>query len=465
MLDLLAFEFVFLHAALIAVLNLLFAMVSRREGKKRAVWIALGTAFFILLLFSGVFAWGIQAVRIAALALLVADGLALIFFFLPVGRRAKTAQSPAERIDERVIMFARARLRPGSAEYEAYYQAHPADLAGDERIRSHPGLLVPNQTFNPALLSAASEASFDAVEALRPLADGKAAAKKIRMELNQGGEFIRALARHYGALAVGFTELKPYHLYSHIGRGPGEYGAPIELDHTHAIAITVEMNAENVSAAPAQPITMESSRQYLNAGAAAVQLAAAIRRMGYEARAHIDGSYRVICPLVARDAGLGEIGRMGLLMTPRQGPRVRLAVVTTTLPLPAAVYQPDASLLDFCSICKKCAENCPSKAIPAGERTVINGALRWQIDQQRCFDYWCRIGTDCGRCLAVCPYAHPDHWLHNLVRWGIRHSGMFRRAAYYADHLFYGRKPRRKPAPEWARSAIQQGGDVESDRI
>ena len=45
-----------------------------------------------------------------------------------------------------------------------------------------------------------------------------------------------------------------------------------------------------------------------------------IRRLGYPARAHIDGNYRVIAPLVARDAGLGEIGRMGLLMTPRSRP-------------------------------------------------------------------------------------------------------------------------------------------------
>ncbi|MFQ6103859.1 MAG: hypothetical protein ACE5OP_06150 [Candidatus Glassbacteria bacterium] len=52
-----------------------------------------------------------------------------------------------------------------------------------------------------------------------------------------------------------------------------------------------------------------------------------IRNLGYPARTHIDGNYRVVCPLVARDAGIGEIGRMGLLMTPRLGPRVRIAVV------------------------------------------------------------------------------------------------------------------------------------------
>ncbi|MEZ4388953.1 MAG: hypothetical protein R3D98_15515 [Candidatus Krumholzibacteriia bacterium] len=36
----------------------------------------------------------------------------------------------------------------------------------------------------------------------------------------------------------------------------------------------------------------------------------------------------------ALEPGLGEIGRMGLPMAPRQGPRVRLAVLTCDLPLP-----------------------------------------------------------------------------------------------------------------------------------
>ena len=64
----------------------------------------------------------------------------------------------------------------------------------------------------------------------------------------------------------------------------------------------------------------------------------------------------MIAPLVARDAGLGEIGRMGLLMTPRLGPRVRLGVVTTDLPLAPNEAGDDLSVLDFCTRCKKCAQ-------------------------------------------------------------------------------------------------------------
>jgi epoxyqueuosine reductase QueG len=164
--------------------------------------------------------------------------------------------------------------------------------------------------------------------------------------------------------------------------------------------------------------------------------------MGFPARAHTDGNYRVIAPLVARDAGLGEIGRMGLLMTPRLGPRVRIGVVTTDLPLVPDRPGDDVAVLDFCSICKKCATNCPVGAIPHEEREPVGATgLRWKIDDETCFRYWNVVGTDCAVCMRVCPYSHPDNAAHNLVRWAIRRSGGARRVLLWADDLFYGRKP------------------------
>jgi ferredoxin len=37
----------------------------------------------------------------------------------------------------------------------------------------------------------------------------------------------------------------------------------------------------------------------------------------------------------------------------------------------------DTSVLDFCRICRKCAENCPSGSISFDDRRAIDGALRW----------------------------------------------------------------------------------------
>ncbi|MBC8254220.1 MAG: 4Fe-4S dicluster domain-containing protein, partial [Ardenticatenia bacterium] len=178
------------------------------------------------------------------------------------------------------------------------------------------------------------------------------------------------------------------------------------------------------------------------------------------ARAHIDGNYRVIAPLVARDAGLGGIGRMGLLMTPELGPRVRLGVVTTDLPLVPDKRANDTSVIDFCRICNKCAQNCPSRSIPFDDRKESDSGLRWRIDCDSCFRYWNLVGTDCGVCMAVCPYSHPNNLPHNLVRWSLRQSGLARRAMLRMDDLFYGRKPPPRRLPAWVPQSSHASGAV-----
>ncbi|MCD6400484.1 MAG: 4Fe-4S dicluster domain-containing protein, partial [Anaerolineales bacterium] len=174
-----------------------------------------------------------------------------------------------------------------------------------------------------------------------------------------------------------------------------------------------------------------------------------LRAMGYNARAHIDGNYRVIAPLVARDAGLGEIGRIGLLITPKYGPRVRIGVITTDMPLVASQRKPDLSVIDFCNVCKKCAYNCPVRSIPLDDRKEVDGAYRWRINPDTCYRYWTVVGTDCGRCMTVCPYLHPNNIMHNLVRWGTKKSGAFRRFAVLMDDLLYGKQPGQRELVHW----------------
>jgi reductive dehalogenase len=426
-----------------------FGILSLLEREKRAARMA-----FVLAILSGV-CLGLVAllplwVRWLVLGALGGGALCLlVLFLLPVRKLGTDAGAPEKRFDERDVVFSRWRLKPGGPEYRAYYRMRPEKRAIDERTLSRPGLLSPESRFASPLHFASAQASFFLTDALRTAVDGPLAAVRVPLPPAEMTAFVKALAGYYGALQVGITELKPYHVYSHIGRGTGKYGAPIQIEHRFAIAFTVEMDHDLVATAPLAPSVMESARQYVEAARVAVQLAAALRELGYPARAHIDGNYRVIAPLVARDAGLGEIGRMGLLMTPRLGPRVRLAVVTTDAELLPDTYLPDPSVLDFCSICQKCAVNCPCQAIPAGERQQIDGVLRWRIDADACFLYWNTVGTDCGRCMAVCPYSHPDTFFHNLVRWGNARSGLFRRLALRLDDLFYGRKPARPPMPEW----------------
>jgi ferredoxin len=439
--DAVASFFVLIVGSLVAIALLVFAAVSLREGERRATRIAAGLAvllsspiIFVGLLPPPVSLIGAATVSIALLGLAVA-------WFAPVGRAPELGGRPARRVDERDTMFSRGRLVPGSPEYEIYYALRPDNKTADDHTRSLPGLLADDAELAEELNFAAAEACFDLTEAVRHHVNGRVAERGVERSPALWSTAIRDLALSLGGLDVGVTELRPYHVYTHIGRGTGAYGDPIELDHRWAIAFTVEMDHRRVSYAPAAPVVAESARQYVEGAKIALILASWIRRLGYKARAHIDGNYRVIAPLVARDAGLGEIGRMGLLMTPRLGPRVRLGVVTTDLPLVADLPGDDASVIDFCRVCQKCAVNCPVGAIPSGDRTAVDGGLRWAIDSDICFRYWSVVGTDCATCMRVCPYSHPDSTAHNVVRKVIRSSAAARRAMLWLDDVFYGRRP------------------------
>lgn len=435
--------------AVIFVVFIFVALVSLFERESRAARRALllSVLLFLPYLFVGLFDFSYQ--RPLAVLLLSVTGAAVLLFLIPLGRKTISEDdSPTARIDERDIMFSRNVLEVGTPRYEEYYASRPDKRAPDGAFRALPGLLMRGAKMYHAYTFPAASATFTAVESLGEIVEGEPSGARVASEPERATRFIKTWIRKLGAVSVGVTELKDYHLYSTIGRGP-RYGEPVGREHDYAIAFTVEMDREMVRRAPKGPIVMESAQQYLAAGAIAVQVAEFIRNLGHAARAHIDANYRVVCPLVARDAGLGEIGRMGLLMTPELGPRVRIGVVTTSLPLITDERRWDYTVIDFCTHCRKCAEVCPSQAISFDDRAEIDGVRRWQIDSEACFTLWCKLGTDCGRCVAVCPYSHPDNLLHNLVRLGVRNSALFRRVAIWMDDFFYGKKPPPAELPDW----------------
>lgn len=408
------------------------------------------------------------------LVILLLVALPAAMLLLPLrGARNYPAQRPSGRFHESDAVLSRRLLVPGTEAYHAYYENHPEARGPDDRSRQNPGLLSPRARFHDPATFAAARANFSIVDYLGSLthntftgqaptgdpspgpaekpARGPETDPETRREsdADKNARFIDHWLRRTGAESVGFTALRDQHLYSHKGRGPRR-GEPLKRTHPHAIAIAVEMDHAMMQAAPQGTSVMESSEQYLRSGVLALKLAAYIRDLGYGATAHIDGNYELICPLVAADAGLGTIGRMGLLMTPDLGPRVRISVVTTDMPVKYSGKQHDPTMLHFCELCNKCAINCPASAIPLGEREGMEGSRRWRIDSERCYHYWTVSGTDCGRCITVCPYSHSRNSFHRFIRWGIKNNLVFRHLAVKLDHVFYGRRPPVRPVPRWA---------------
>lgn len=112
----------------------------------------------------------------------------------------------------------------------------------------------------------------------------------------------------------------------------------------------------------------------------------------------------------ASRAGLGWIGRNGLLVRPKLGSYCFLSVILTTLSLPA-----DTPMPNRCGSCHRCEQACPAGALKDG-----------RCDARRCLSYWTIEAHSpapddvtgvqgnrlygCDRCQEVCPWnARPDN--------------------------------------------------------
>lgn len=262
---------------------------------------------------------------------------------------------------------------------------------------------------------------------------GKAAANKMPVpDPEQMSKHIKDAAYFLRADEVGIGKMPPFAYYSHrttIGRdkmasAPVEsWTVPVEERLPYVIVVMVDQHLETTMASTGYDgiSGSQSFRGYHATGNIAVILAQYIRNLGYNARAHHARNYAAVMPPVIIAAGLGELSRTGdSTIHPRLGFRHKVAAVTTDLPL--VPDKPiDFGLQDFCRVCGKCAENCPSEAITFDKDYVeYNGYLRWNSDMRKCavFRTTNEEGSSCGRCMKVCPWnSKEDSWFHKAGIW------------------------------------------------
>ncbi|MCB0105036.1 MAG: 4Fe-4S dicluster domain-containing protein, partial [Caldilineaceae bacterium] len=105
--------------------------------------------------------------------------------------------------------------------------------------------------------------------------------------------------------------------------------------------------------------------------------------------------------------------------------------------------------------CRRCADNCPVKAIPQGapsaerhNQSNIQGVRKWSVDGEKCFGYWAAQNSDCSICIRVCPYNKDySQWWHRVGR---RLAGTPLRGLLLALDQRLGFGERMKPVDWWA---------------
>jgi reductive dehalogenase len=379
--------------------------------------------------------------------------IGFIFFFVLISWLRFFPDNPIqseERIiqfDERDHMFSRNNLKFHQHLFKKYYELHPDKKDDDQKLQRKPELGDTSQMFYDPLNSPIFNAVFTFLNKIKPYSRGKTASEKKVVRPEDITRIINNIAIQYGAIDVGIIGLKSHHLYSHAGRHADIWGKAINNHHQFAIVIVVAMDEKMIRRAPALPVILESAHQYMEAAKIACIIAEYLRLLGYASTAHTDGNYETLCVPLAVDSGLGELGRLGILIHHRHGPCVRLSVVTTDVEL-VPTKKKRFQIHSFCRICKKCARNCPSKAITDGEEQSSRGIFHWSIKQEKCFAFWKKAGTDCGICIRVCPYTKPNTFFHRLVRLYVSRNPINQRIALFFDDLLYGKQisiPKKNP--------------------
>lgn len=211
---------------------------------------------------------------------------------------------------------------------------------------------------------------------------------------------VKQAAIFLGASLVGICRLNRYWLYEDVEIPDG---------FENVIVMLIEMDADAINTSPALPAHAATGLGYSKMAFLLACMGEFIRNLGYGA---IEcGNDTALSIPLAIDAGLGELGRNGLLITPQYGPRVRICKIITDLPL-----KPDKPIefgvREFCRKCKLCAKYCEAQAISMSDEPSFEiacqsnnpGVLKWYVDVERCYLYWCRNNVSCSTCIKVCPY-------------------------------------------------------------
>ena len=257
---------------------------------------------------------------------------------------------------------------------------------------------------------------------------------------------IKAAAKLFGAGDVGITNLDRRWVYSHRYNRKYTNREELSLDNKFqsVIVMVLPMDYELGRTFPSALSGSTTGVGYADSLQAATMLAQFITNLGFEALASLNDTALNI-PLAIK-AGLGEYGRHGLLISRKFGPNVRLAKVITDMPL--SYDSPvNFGVREFCSICRKCTNSCPPRAIPEDDpqasppnKSSLMGIKKWTVDAEKCFKYWVAMNTDCAICIRVCPY-NKDYrkWYH---RWGRKLAGTpLRKIMLWLDGVLkYGKR-------------------------
>jgi len=244
-------------------------------------------------------------------------------------------------------------------------------------------------------------------------------------------ELIKARARELGFADVGITCYD--HRYSFQSKKR-------QVLYPHVVCLVYEENFVATQTIPSvtnlegrlvtSPTNMQRS----------LDLSNYIRSLGYHAQI-INTDFAVMIPMFV-EAGTGQQGACGYLLSPHIGNRCRLQAIVTDANV--TYDQPiDYGIHAFCQICQVCVNRCPGRAL-LRDKIWWRGVEKNKLTFKRCRPVMARY-MGCGVCMKVCPvqkYGLKEVMEHYVVTGQVLGKGGHDLEGYTLEHAdgsqYYG---------------------------
>ena len=206
-------------------------------------------------------------------------------------------------------------------------------------------------------------------------------------------EEIRKRALDLGYGEVGFTRNDRHYVYQS-RKSAMKSGLP------NAICLALEQDYVKTQTIPSMDAEDTHFGTYFDQGPLTAELLSFIHSLGY--RCQVSGPtwhYGPMIPMFVQ-AGLGQLGANGQLLSPHFGSRARLQIIYTDAKL--TLDSPiDYGIHAFCQECKVCVDRCPGRALTS-EKVWYRGIEKNKLAFKRCRPVMAEY-EGCGICMKVCP--------------------------------------------------------------
>ncbi|MDL2246216.1 epoxyqueuosine reductase [Methanobrevibacter sp. OttesenSCG-928-K11] len=197
---------------------------------------------------------------------------------------------------------------------------------------------------------------------------------------------IKEIASELGIVSIGYTKLSD-----------DVFLNDDNLEYQNAIVLTMPIGMDIINEDPGMESQKLNDKLYKKFGKATYLISDELRKLGYETQVGHPREELTDFSTLGQDAGLGYIGKSGLLITPELASRVKVSAILTSIEnLPFNEFNEYEWIREYCKRCSKCIKACPELALLEKE----DKSDKAYLIEERCIG--CSDG--CTYCIESCPF-------------------------------------------------------------